>query len=392
MASTNQRDRICTVVGAGLSGAAAAWELARQGYDVRVFEREANVGGHCRTEWRDAIPFEPHGPHIFHTTDREVWELVTSLTTFLPYRHRVVTRIGDVVIGWPPQVGELPQLPEWEAIDRELAVLPGRPDCSNFKTYCVSILGPTLYELAVRPYTEKQWGCDPTTLSASIARKRVELRRDGNPELFRDPYQGWPRHGYGSLVGALLEDVQVTCGADVTIADIRDLSPPGSPVVVTAALDDFLCGTEPLCWRGVRLEVEDLPGVSLAQEAMVVNVPDPDVPWTRTIETKWAIPELHDRPGTIIMREYPGAKSKHYPVDDADGANGARQRRLERRLARMARNVFHLAGRLATYRYINMDQAIRQGLDAARQVAASERHPSTTATTQMRRQRCGTPA
>jgi UDP-galactopyranose mutase len=105
-----------------------------------------------------------------------------------------------------------------------------------------------------------------------------------------------------------------------------------------------------------------------AQPAMVVNEPAPDVAWTRTVETKWALPELSDRPGTVVLREFPGARTKHYPVADAAGANRLRQEQLSRRLSDYRRNPLIPAGRLATYRYLNMDAAMRTGLEAARRI------------------------
>lgn len=357
------------ILGAGLTGATAAWELARHGYRVRVYEQADVVGGQVRTEWLRGIPYEPHGAHIFHTVDSRIWRLVTGLVSFTPYRHRVAIRLDDITLSWPLQVSELSSLRMWDRIQQELNELPKTPDTSNFATYCASLLGRSLYEMCVQNYTRKQWGREPDRLSASMARKRVELRRDGYRYLFRDPYQGWPRRGYTSLVEALLDGSRVMLGHRITAPELAKVTALREPVIVTAALDDFFCGElGDLEWRGVRLSAELLPSVRLAQSAMVVNVPDASVPWTRTVETKWAAEELHGSLGTIVMREYPGAAARHYPVPDNQGANRARQRAYEQRAAINERNPLYIAGRLATYSYINMDQAIRQGLNAARRV------------------------
>lgn len=365
-------NRSCVVVGAGLTGATVASELSRQGFQVRVYEQADVVGGHVRTEWLRGIPYEPHGAHIFHTDDTEVWNLVNKSTRFVPYEHRVTIRVRSHQLSWPLQKSELPQLEEGPQVERELTSLPPEPDPTNFETYCRSLMGQTLYDLCIRNYTMKQWGRAPEELSASIALNRVELRDDDYRGLFRDRHQGWPERGYADLVESLLDRTETHLGKPVTHADLTEIARPGEPVVITSALDDFFAGElGPLEWRGVRLESQYLPDTKLAQASMVVNEPDLAVPWTRTIETKWALESLHEVPGTVVMREYPGAAAKHYPVPDSAGKNKALQSAYEEKLAAITRNPLIAAGRLATYRYINMDQAVRHGLDAARRVAGS---------------------
>ncbi|MGN9920260.1 FAD-dependent oxidoreductase [Micromonospora palomenae] len=360
--------RTVTVVGAGITGAAAAWSLSRAGWRVEVYERADVLGGHVRTEWLHGIPYEPHGAHIFHTNDGEIWRIVSEAAEFVPYRHRVLIRLRGRFLSWPLQAGEFAALPDFADIAAELGRRPEVADRTNFETYGVSLLGPTLYAEAVRDYTVKQWGCDPATLDTSIAEGRVGLRRDGYRDMFRDTYQGWPRRGYTTIVESLLRSASVHFGQAVTLDDVPAITRPGDPVIVTAPLDDF-CG-EPgtLDWRGVRLEASYNPEVVHAQPAMVVNEPASDVAWTRTVETKWALPELSDRPGTVVLREFPGARTKHYPVADAAGANRRMQEQLCRRLNEYRRNPLIPAGRLATYHYLNMDAAMRSGLDAARRV------------------------
>ncbi|MEU7644331.1 FAD-dependent oxidoreductase [Streptomyces huasconensis] len=360
----------CVIVGAGLTGATAACELARQGFRVRVYERADVIGGHVRTEWLRGIPYEPHGAHIFHTDDTAVWNLVSKYTDFVPYQHRVTIRVRSHQLSWPLQRSELSRLEEWPQVERELASLPPEPDTANFATYCRSLMGRTLYDLCVRNYTMKQWGRAPEELSASVAVNRVELRDDDYRGLFRDRHQGWPERGYTELVENLLDSAEIHLGQPVTCDDLAEIARPGEPVVVTSALDDFFGGElGPLEWRGVRLVSQFLPGITLSQASMVVNEPDLAVPWTRTIETKWALEKLHDVPGTIVLREYPGAAAKHYPVPDSAGRNKALQAAYEAKLAACTRNPLVAAGRLATYSYINMDQAVRQGLDTAHRVA-----------------------
>ncbi len=203
----------CVIVGAGLTGATAACELARQGFRVRVYERADVIGGHVRTEWLRGIPYEPHGAHIFHTDDTAVWNLVSKYTDFVPYQHRVTIRVRSHQLSWPLQRSELSRLEEWPQVERELSSLPPEPDTTNFATYCRSLMGQTLYDLCVRNYTMKQWGRAPEELSASVAVNRVELRDDDYRGLFRDRHQGWPERGYTDLVENLLDSAEIHLGS-----------------------------------------------------------------------------------------------------------------------------------------------------------------------------------
>ena len=354
------------VVGAGLTGLTAARFLHASGAAVTVYEQDFTLGGHARSETMHGVPYEPNGAHIFHTSDRSVWRMVTSLVRMLPYRHRVLTDVAGEMFSWPIQVDELHRLDAYSRIVKELDVRPSVIDSTNFETWCVSQMGETLYGLFIDGYTTKQWGRPGSMLAADLGPKRVELRTDGNRDLFRDPYQGWPALGYGALADALGQDVEIVLGQAVTLDSLPDVVAPGIPVVVTAPLDAFcdeVYGA--LEWRGVRLTAQWQPGTRFAQEAMVVNRPDPAVPYTRTIETKHVLGGNLQPPGTVLMHEYPGAPAKHYPVPDADGDNRRRQEEYESLLLHVDRNPLIPAGRLARYTYINMDQAMTEGVRAA---------------------------
>ena len=363
-------------MGAGLTGATAARVLQRAGAAVEVFESQVRVGGQLATERLHDVLFEPFGAHILHTGDAEVWRFLLEHTDVLPYRHFVRTEIstpsGPRLLSWPPQVDELTELPQWPDIRRELAARPATPRTASFATWCVDLVGPTLYGWFIDPYTRKQWGQDPALLSASWAPRRIELRDDGYRDLFRDPYQGWPREGYAALVERLLRDVPVHLGATVT-ATTADSLPGFDAWVVTAALDafwDHRLGTLP--WRGVKVVHEYVPGYRGTRlPAPVVNHPPTDRDYTRRYETKWMSGQ--DVLGTVVSHEYPGAPLRHYPVDDAAGAN----RRLAHGYRTLLTQEFggraHAAGRLARYSYIDMDQAVRQGLNVARRVLSGRR-------------------
>jgi UDP-galactopyranose mutase len=357
--------KTCVVVGAGITGAVAAWELVRLGWDVTVYESGAWPGGQLRSGYITGIPYEPHGPHIFHTASEEAWSIVREYCDLNDYRHKVVTVCGPrgYTLTWPLQVGELKELEEWKVIKSELDARPVVPDRRNFETYAVGIMGKTLYEWTTYGYTLKQWGVEPRFLSSSFAPKRLVLRDDGVKDMFRDPYQGWCEGGWQVLAENLLEDVEtIRFCKPLTLRNLPD----ADAYVVTAPLDEFL-GREPLPWRGVRTEFTYQMSDGPLLPAAVVNEPHADVPWTRRVETR-QMSKLVPSFGTVIGYEYPGAPVKHYPVDDVDGFNREQHRGLVEELKRSEPRAV-IAGRLAQYVYIDIDQAIVTGLNAARKVA-----------------------
>lgn len=353
----------CVVVGAGLAGATAAQVISRHpDWQVEVYEAASRVGGNLRADGIDGVLYEPFGPHIFHTESAMAWQFVNMHAVMIPYQHTVKSQLADGrVLSWPPQVEELRELPEWRRIAAELDDRPAHPSALNFESYAIEVMGATLYRWFCEDYTRKQWATDPHLLSSRFAPKRIDLRTDGDRRLFRDQKQGWVLGGFHRLVERLLVNIPVHLGQQLTLSTL----PVADAYVITAPLDDFL-GEEPLPWRGIRTEATYYPGVETFKlPAPVVNRPGMEVPWTREVETKQMAGQ--GVLGTIITREYPGAESRYYPVDDVAGENRARWRELRDELKWHLPNA-ELAGRLANYVYIDMDQAIVQAIHAAQRV------------------------
>lgn len=353
----------CVVVGAGLAGATAARAISKHpDWQVEVYESDSRVGGNLRADGIDNVLYEPYGPHIFHTDNDTAWQWINAYALVLPYVHTVKSQLADGrLLSWPPQVEELRKLPEWRQIAAELDNRPGKPSAANFESYAIEVMGTTLYRWFCEDYTRKQWGTDPHLLSSRFAPKRIDLRTDGDRRLFRNQRQGWVLGGFHHLVERLLLNTPVHLGQPLTLATLPD----ADAYVITAPLDDFL-GEEPLPWRGIRTEATYYPGVETFKlAAPVVNRPGLEVPWTREVETKQMASQ--GVLGTIVTREYPGAESRYYPVDDVAGENRARWRDLRVKLYDELPNA-QLAGRLANYVYIDMDAAIMQGIHAAQRV------------------------
>src|SRR4051794_28019018 len=368
------------VVGAGLTGCTLAHRLARGGVATTLLEREPVPGGLIRSEHLEGVLYEPHGSHIFHTEDREVWELANAMTPFWPYRHRVDIVADGRVLNWPILLSDIERQSRSEEILAQLEERRGvdpqaRARAANFEEWCLELMGPILYERFVRPYTEKQWGRPARELSAAWAPRRVSVRRDDDPYLFPDPHQGWPAgpNGYTDLIDGLLEDdlVDLRTGVDVTLATVgahvRDAG--ADAVVVTAPLDVF-CGfaTGRLEWRGILVRNVHVPHVEYAQGAMVVNYPGPEFPFIRIHETKHASGQKIE--GTVLGFEFTNAPTRYYPIEtDRNRSLNERYQDYLREQLGASRTFF--AGRLANYLYIDMDDCMRQALDASEEILAA---------------------
>ena len=357
------------IVGGGLTAAAAAHTLANFGdIDIEVHESEFEVGGNLKTGCMNGILYELQGAHISHTEKPNAIAFLKKFAEWQPYTHIVKTKIPPGIMSWPPQVSELKLTKEWPTISKELANLSNRPDESNFENYAISIMGKTLYEWFVYPYTFKQWGTEPRNISSSFAPKRIDLRNDGYLPLFRESWQGWPIGGWGDLVKRVFDsnaDVSVFCGRSENVKSVAWGN--WDAVLVTAPLDDFLF-LDQFEWRGVEFKHEFVPDVKgVLLPAGVVNYPGLEFKYTRIIETKWMSGQKEKIDGTVLSYEFPGFKTKHYPVDDAKGINRGKAQNAIRLLKTMHDKSF-VAGRLANYVYIDTDQAIIQGINVAKKM------------------------
>jgi UDP-galactopyranose mutase len=365
------------VIGSGWSGAVAARALHDAGVEVQVVEREPVVGGHARGDLLNGVFYEPNGAHIFHTSDASVAAYVQRFGMVRPYEHRVLTEVylredddEPVLLSWPPQIGELKVLADWPLIEKELATLPATPSGRDFESWVVSLMGRRLYRLFIEGYTRKQWGRAPTELSSRLAPRRVDLRHDGNTRLFRDTWEFFPPWGSNSAIEAVLQPVAVTCGVELGIADVLEFDRRAAAVVVTAPLDDFLERSGALEWRGIHMRSRYVPTENeddTVTPAYVVNRPSSRVPYTRTVETKHASGQRIT--ATVVSEEHPGAAARHYPVPTPDGRNERVNASLQGEIAeRMQPAKAFFCGRLATYTYIDQDQAIARGLACAEEV------------------------
>ena len=354
------------IVGSGITGAVFASEAVRRGKRCLVLERRDHVGGNVYDTERDGILIHRYGAHIFHTSNRRVWTFVNRFCSFRPFINSPVANYKGELYNLPFNMNTFSRLwpvttPEeaQERIRAERVELGREPE--NLEEKALTLVGPTIYEKLVRGYTEKQWGRPCRELPAFIL-ERLPLRFTFDNNYFNDPWQGIPAGGYTKLIERLLEGCDVLTGTDYF--DGREAwNAKAEKVVYTGMLDryfDFCYG--PLEYRSLRFEdtVYDVPNY---QGVAVMNYTDADTPYTRSIEHKHFLGG--DQPRTVVTREYPEPwtleKEPYYPINDRRNQSLCDR---YRRLAQQERGVI-FCGRLAEYRYYNMDQAVAAALEAA---------------------------
>jgi UDP-galactopyranose mutase len=290
--------------------------------------------------------------------------------------------IEDQVLNWPILVSDIDRQSRSEEIKAQLEARrdvdpAARAAASNFEEWCLDLMGPILYERYIQPYTEKQWGRPARTLSAQWAPRRVSVRWDDDPYLFPDPYQGWPAgpNGYTDLIDGLIasEMCELRTGVDVTLENLethlRDAE--ADLAVLTCPLDVF-AGHRfgELDWRGILVQSVYVPHVEYAQGAMVVNYPSLAFPFIRIHETKHASGQKCE--GTVLGFEFTNAPTRYYPIELPENRElNDRYQNFLREQIGAGRTYF--AGRLANYLYLDMDDCMRQALDATEELIADVR-------------------
>jgi UDP-galactopyranose mutase len=363
------------VVGSGFFGLTVA-ERAAAELDKRVLvlDRRAHIGGNAYSEAEPETGIEVHryGAHLFHTSNKRVWEYVNRFTDFTGYQHRVFARVGSQVYAFPMNLalinsffGRAHTPDEARALIAEQAAEIDTADAQNLEEKAISLIGRPLYEAFVKGYTAKQWQTDPRELSAAII-TRLPVRYDFNNRYFNDTYEGLPVDGYTAWLARMADHPNISVRLDTDFFDIRDELPAGVPVVYTGPLDRYFGYAEgELGWRTLDFE-QEVVATGDFQGTSVMNYNDEDVPFTRIHEFRHFHPERdYPKDRTVIVREYSRfAKSDdepYYPINTPDDrAKLARYRELAR-VETTARNVL-FGGRLGTYQYLDMHMAIGSAL------------------------------
>ena len=375
------------IVGAGLFGSTFAYRAHRAGLRCLVIDKRPHLGGNIYCEDIEGIHVHKYGAHIFHTSNKEVWDFVNSIVEFNRYTNSPVANYKGRLFNLPFNMNTFYQM--WgvttpamamakiEEQKRQAVEALGGREPSNLEEQALVLVGKDIFEMLIKEYTEKQWGRKCTELPAFII-KRLPMRFIYDNNYFNDRYQGIPIGGYTALVDRILDGIEVKTNTDyykfVKLEDGLPVKPFTSnegdsfdKIIFTGMIDEFFgyrLGT--LEYRSLRFETEDLPEVDNYQGNAVVNYTERQVPFTRIIEHKHF--EYGTGKGTIITREYP-ADWKHgdepyYPMNDA------KNNELYAKYKELADDFsdVYFGGRLGQYKYYNMDQIIREALDMSRSV------------------------
>ncbi len=360
------------IVGAGLFGATVAERVANEaGVPVLVIDRRSHIGGNSwsKVDPATGIEYHPYGSHIFHTSSENVWSYITRFGDFSDYRHRVFTVRRRQVYTMPINLGticalfgrQLTPAQARELIESEIGseriVGP-----SNLEEKAISLVGRSLYEAFIKGYTAKQWQTDPRLLPASII-TRLPVRLNFDADYFSDKYQGLPLGGYAALIGNMLANKKITIALNTDFRDIGKFLAPDQLIVYTGPIDryfDYRCGL--LGWRTLDFERETV-GTDDFQGTAVMNYADAEVPFIRIHEFKHLHPERRYTPGaTVIAREFSrlatAADEPFYPIGTVEDQRIFRE---YRNAAQRIENVI-FAGRLGSYKYLDMHQAIGAAL------------------------------
>ena len=353
------------IVGAGLYGAVFARELTQRGKSCLVIDRRNHIAGNIYTEKMAGINVHKYGAHIFHTSDREVWEYVNQFAEFNNYVNSPLAVYRDELYNLPFNMNTFSKM--WgirtpkearQMIEHQVAEL-GITEPQNLEEQALSLVGTDVYTKLIKGYTEKQWGRDCRELPAFIIR-RLPCRFTYDNNYFNDHWQGIPIGGYTQMVEKKLEGADVLLQTDYFDL-IREQPEIARTTVYTGCIDEFFgYRLGALKYRSVRFETEELPEENYQGNA-VVNYTDREVPYTRVIEHKHF--EFGKQPTTVISREYsaewkPGLEP-YYPVNDAE--NNALYAQYQQLAAQQENVIF--GGRLGQYRYYDMDKVIRAAMD-----------------------------
>lgn len=347
------------IVGAGLCGAMIAYKARQAGKRALVIDKRLHTGGNLYCEEIEGIQVHKYGPHIFHTSDKEVWDFVNSLVPFNHFRYCPLASYKGKLYHLPFNMNTFYELwgtrtpAEAKAkIHEQRQEITAKP--RNLEEQAISLVGREIYEKLVKGYTQKQWGRDCKDLPPFII-KRLPVRFCYDNNYYNDCYQGIPVGGYNKIIDKLLEGVDVRLGVNYNERR-EEYNKQAKKIVYTGAIDEFFdYKYGPLEYRSLRFEEELLDQESF-QGNIAVNYTDTDHPYTRIIEHKYF--EFGTQPKTVITKEYSQewqmGMEPYYPVNDAK--NNERYARYRADADKLANVGFY--GRLAEYKYYDMHQII----------------------------------
>lgn len=355
------------IVGSGLFGAVFAHEAMKKGKNCLVLEKRNHIGGNIYTEEVEGIQVHRYGAHIFHTSNKEVWDYIQQFAEFNRYTNSPIARYKDELYNMPFNMNTFSKM--WGIVTpaqaktkiQEQIAEAGITEPKNLEEQALSLVGRDIYEKLVKGYTEKQWGRRATELPSFII-KRLPVRLTYDNNYFNDKYQGIPVGGYTQIIEKMLDGAQVRLNTDF-LADKEGYLAMADKVVYTGMIDayfDYALGE--LEYRSLHFE-DELLDTDNYQGNAVVNYTEYEVPYTRIIEHKHF--EYGAQPKTVITREYPKfwkhGDEPYYPMND--DRNNALYQQYRELAAKEDKVIF--GGRLGMYQYFDMHNVVAEALKCA---------------------------
>ena len=353
------------IVGAGLAGATFAQQMTAAGKKCLVIDKRKHIAGNCYTENVGGIDVHKYGAHIFHTSDKRIWDYVNSFVEFLPYQYKPKVNYRGKIYSFPINLMTLYQVfaikkPRVAKEFMDTLIKQPTKNTDNLEEWAIKTIGKQLYEIFVYGYTKKQWGVEPKELPSSIL-KRIPVRMTFDDNYFDDTYQGIPVGGYTALIDKMLDGCDIILGVDY-FAKKAEYEALAQKVFFSGKIDEFFGYKHgELSYRSLRhetefLETEDYQGVA------AVNYTDEHVPFTRIIEHKHFTPRLKTD-YTVVTKEYPeqynGSNTPYYPINTKDNND---KYSLYKKEADALSGRYIFCGRLAEYRYYDMHQVIASAI------------------------------
>jgi UDP-galactopyranose mutase len=359
------------IVGAGFAGAVLAERLASQaGKKVLIIDKRNHIGGNTYDYYnKDGILIHKYGPHIFHTNSREIYDYLGKFTTWRPYEHRVLASVDGMLVPIPINLNTINTLYGLNLCSDQVdGFLTARAEKKEriltSEDVVVSKVGRELYEKFFRHYTKKQWDLDPSELDASVT-ARIPTRNNRDDRYFTDKYQGMPLHGYTRMFENMLSHPNIKVMLNTDYKEVQDYI-PYREMIYTGPIDyffDYCYGKLP--YRSIEFKFETYETEKF-QPTGTVNYPN-EHPYTRTTEFKYLTGQKHSK--TTVVYEYPQADGDpYYPVPRPENAELYKKYQL---LAAEFKNVY-FTGRLATYKYYNMDQVVAQSLTLYKKIISTQ--------------------
>ncbi len=356
------------IVGSGLFGSIFAYEANKKEKKCLVIDKRSHIGGNIYTKNIDEIQVHQYGAHIFHTSNKEVWQYINQFAEFNRYTNSPIARYKDELYNMPFNMntfnklwGVITPIEAKNKIEKEKKEA-GITNPKNLEEQAISLVGKTIYEKLIKGYTEKQWGRKATELPNFII-KRLPVRFTYDNNYFNDTYQGIPIGGYTKIIEKMLEgiDVKLNCNFFDNRKELEQLA---DKIIFTGPIDEFYnYKFGELEYRSLRFETDILNEENYQGNA-VVNYTEYEVPYTRIIEHKHF--EYVTQPNTVITREYPDSwnrsKEPYYPINDEKNNKLYEKYKI---LASKNPNII-FGGRLGEYKYYDMDKVILKALNCVR--------------------------